>query len=193
MKRAATSWLSVTMDSVCREPYRLMCSIASLTPSTILIEMIRSEYSFFQSSSPASRTSCPPANSKGLGSPRTSTPAARNCAIICGRNAGAMSRWTSNGSVELQAVGDSFPVAQHGNAGVFSNVADELLGATWHDHVDLTMHCQNQGHVFARPQQNDGVGGNVCEWLESFAPDRKQHRVALPRLRAALAAPSIPG
>mmetsp|Transcript_41381 Transcript_41381/g.110737 ORF Transcript_41381/g.110737 Transcript_41381/m.110737 type:complete len:323 (-) Transcript_41381:291-1259(-) len=110
---AASTWLwntraaaasSVTMQSVCRDPYLLMWATASVRSPTTLTDSILSQYSVAQSASVAALKP-PPRTAAAAGQSSSSTPSALQRCAKAGRNCPAAALWTRRVSTELQAEG----------------------------------------------------------------------------------------
>ena len=99
----AVRGFSVTIASVCLDPYWAMCSIASSAEPTTRTAKMRSRYSASQSASVAGLMSG--TRARVLGQPRSSTPFSRSASAALGRNEGAIRSWTSRVSIALQTPG----------------------------------------------------------------------------------------
>jgi hypothetical protein len=88
-------------------------------------------------------------------------------------------------------VADAFAMAEHGDAAVLHDVADEGIRAAGHDKVDVLVQGENLGYVFARVNQDHRVDGNVRERGKRIAPDRDERGVRFGGFRAALQAHRI--
>ena len=188
-----------------------MCSIASLTPSTTLIERTRSEYLFFPI-----RVVCRedvlslPSKLQSPGAAAHPTPGLailrdhlrQKCRGDIPVDQQCFKRVAGGGilnfgierdierllqirvAVDIH-VADAFAMAQHGDAAVLGDVADKFVRSARNDQIDFVVQRQDLRHVFARVEQNDGVLGNIRKSRQRIPPDGHQYGVCLGRFRAA--------